>query len=146
MPIRFASSNPRRPAQWWFDLDHDATVTLFSYDHRETKAYALVHENGSFMYDGNGLLRTEDWSLALKMARENSTNWIAFLHEHRIVHIAYAEHAFVEGEVILAPHPSACATLARINDGVTPDEAEQRAQAPKRSGAQNRSARRKRAG
>lgn len=146
MPIRFAPRDPRRPALWWFDLDHDATVELFSYEHRDVKAYALLHENGSLMFDANGPLRTDSWGSALELARVNSTHWIAFLHEHRVVHIAYAEHAFVEGEVLLAPDPDARNTLARLNDGVTADEAEtEREKIAKRSGAQNRQARRKRA-
>lgn len=144
MPTRFASRDPRRPALWWFDLDHDATVELFSYEHRGTKAYALLHENGSLMFDANGPLRTDTWAGALELARTHSTNWIAFLHEHRVVHIAHAGRAFVEGEVLLAPHPDACNTLARLNEGTTPDEETDRT-VTKRSGAENRKARRKRA-
>lgn len=143
MPIRFA--RPRGPALWWFDLDHDATVELFSYDRRDVKTYGLLHENGSLMFDANGPLHTDTWDRAVEMARTNSTNWIAFFHEHRVVHIAFADYAFVEGEVLTVPHPDARDTLARLNEGTTPDEeTERRTQVRKRaSGAQNRKARRR---
>ncbi len=143
MPMRFV--NTQGLALWWFDLDHDATVALLSYSRRDVKTYGLLHENGSFMHDANGPLVADTWDRAIELARINSTTWIAFYHERRVVHIAYAKFAFVDGEVIAVPHPDARETLARLNEGRTPDEEAERTPTPKTSGARARKERRTRA-
>lgn len=108
---------------WWVELDHDATVAIATYTRFKTKAYGLVHDNGSLMHDSNGPITAADWATACRLAQMNSTNWLMLYHEQRIVRVVFTEHgAYVEGEVIMQPNAAALPTLQSITVDYTKAE------------------------
>lgn len=108
---------------WWMELDHDATVALCSYGHFKTKAYGLLHDNGSLMRDANGPITAADWATACRLAQMNSTNWLLLYHEQRAVRVVFTEHgAYVEGDTFLQPNVAALPTLQSMTINVDTQE------------------------